>query len=68
MLQKLEKRIEHFQRPITRRDLYQCYDNESRALHDPVLAFLLRTGQARWLDDRPDSRLEPAAESESGHL
>jgi len=68
MLQKLKKRIEHFQRPITRRDLYQCYDNESRALHDPVLEFLLRAGQVRWLDDRPDGRLEPAADSESGHL
>jgi hypothetical protein len=60
MLQKLKKRIEHFQRPITRRELYQCYDNESRALHDPVLEFLLRAGQVRWVDG---DRLEPTPET-----
>jgi len=60
MLQKLKKRIEHFQRPITRRELYQCYDNESRALHDRVLEFLLRAGQVRWADG---DRLEPTPET-----
>jgi hypothetical protein len=64
MLQKLKKRIEHFQRPITRRELYQCYDNESRALHDPILEFLLQAGQVRWVEV---DRLEPAPET-SGEI
>jgi hypothetical protein len=64
MFQKLEKRIEHFQRPITRRELYQCYDNESRALHDPTLEFLRRADRVRWVDD---DRLEPTPET-SGEI
>lgn len=60
MLEKLHHGIKKLGRPVTRRELYQKYNDESRALHDPVLEFLLRAGQARWVDG---GRLEPAAET-----
>ena len=49
-------KLRSFGRPATRRELYQKYDDESRALHDSILEFLLRAGQVRWIED---NRLEP---------
>ncbi len=61
-------KLVNFGRPLTRRELYRKYDDESRHLHDPALELLMANGQVRWVDARPEGRLEPAPETSRGHL
>jgi hypothetical protein len=60
MLEKLKSLVRRIERPVTRRELYRTYDDESRKLRDPSLEFLLRTGQVRWVQA---DRLDIAAET-----
>lgn len=53
---RMLEKLKDCEEPVRRRELYRKYDDESKALHDPVLEFLLRTGQARSLED---GRVEP---------
>jgi hypothetical protein len=50
MLEKLQ-RVE----PATARTLFKMYDNSSKSLRQPVLDYLVRTGQVQ---PRPDGMLE----------
>jgi hypothetical protein len=50
MLEKLKRLLTRAQRPVTRRELYRTYDEESRKLHDPALEFLVQNGQVQWVE------------------